>query len=219
MINKGLNTHWVFLTWNRNSAKCSVANILAHSAVLPVWGPHTDRPTHTHTRTHTLAMYPQSDRADILKHESSPARPCSTLPRLHLGNARSNTTSDCDRQLLRLRCHLLRTKINRGPWSASIQMRGVQNRPGRSLFGRWKWCVNVHAEQIWAFALIVSLIFADVLPPGLEPASLPHLFSFHQQDFKAHFVASATVPPFLPPPSPPLASPAPTKSHSWRWNH
>lgn len=26
----------------------------------------------------------------------------------------------------------------------------------------------------------------------------PHLFSFHHQDFKAHFVSSATVPPFLP---------------------
>lgn len=69
--------------------------------------------------------------------------------------------------------------------------------PARSLLGRWKWCVNVHAEQIWSFALIVPLIFADMLSAALEPASLPHLFSFHQQDFKAHFVSSATVPPSL----------------------
>lgn len=37
-----------------------------------------------------------------------------------------------------------------------------------------------------------------MLPLALKHFSLPHLFSFHQQDFKAHFVSSATVPPFLP---------------------
>lgn len=42
-----------------------------------------------------------------------------------------------------------------------------------------------------------------MLPLTLKHFSLPHLFSFHQQDFKAHFVSSATVPPFLPlPPLP-----------------
>lgn len=115
------------------------------------------------------------------------------------GKARSNTTSECDRRSPPLHRHLPRTKINRGPWSASTQTRGLRNGPGGSLSGRWKWCVNVHVEQIWSFALIVSLIFADVLPPALELVSLPHLFSFHQQDFKAHFVSSATVPPSLPP--------------------
>lgn len=61
-----------------------------------------------------------------------------------------------------------------------------------------KLCMNVHTEQIWSFAFTDSLIFADMLPLTLKHFSLPHLFSFHQQDFKAHFVSSATVPPFLP---------------------
>lgn len=36
-------------------------------------------------------------------------------------------------------------------------------------------------------------------PNTTAPTTHPHLFSFHQQDFKAHFVFPATVPPSLPP--------------------
>lgn len=74
----------------------------------------------------------------------------------------------------------------------------------------YKLCTNMHTEQIWSFAFTDSLIFVDMLPLTLQHFSLPHLFSFHQQDFKAHFVSSATVPPFLPLPPLHLLQPSPT---------
>lgn len=121
--------------------------------------------------------------------------------------ARSNTTREGDRQLLRLRRHWLRTQNKQRPAEHIHTNERVQNRPGLYLFQRWERCGSVRAEQIRSFALIVSLIFADVLPLALQPPTpSPHLFSFHQQDFKAHFVSSATVPPFPPPSLPPIPS-------------
>lgn len=58
--------------------------------------------------------------------------------------------------------------------------------------------MNVLPEQICSFAFTHSQLFASMLAPTLNHFSLPHLFLFHQQHFKAHFVSSVTVPPFLP---------------------
>lgn len=164
--------------------------------------------THTHTHKHALLSTfrectHQPGWADILTHACRHTQLCSISPCLRLEYAHTQpvtVTGGC--------CCLTVTaeKQDKEKPAACMQTHTneIQKRLGRSLvFSNVVETVRGCAHWIGSFALTDSLIFADVLPPTLKhcnpiPPTPPHLFSFHQQDFKAHFVSSATVPPFLP---------------------
>ena len=87
---------------------------------------------------------------------------------------------------------VLRTKIKSKP-SECMQTLAGESEPGVSFCSHLE---RLHRECEDGANMVIyfftdSLIFASTQ----NTSPHPHLFSFHQQDFKAHFVSSATVPP------------------------
>lgn len=142
-----------------------------------------------HTPSHSLSLCPHSLSAqctqgwtDILKHECRHTLLCSISLCPHLGYAciHMHTHSECAQQLLWLYCQCwVLKKQNKKTLRPLFLFHAMHTRKSWSITATWQTCFHRNTQT-------------------LKPSSLPHLFSFHQLNFKAHFVSSATVPPFLP---------------------